>query len=247
MLGMSGPRSRVGLVKQVSSCLLPPAFDAILESLPGAMQQQFDGPLAAMQLLADLGQFLFAAIMQFESLPGARAKTVHAAWQVPDRIIVVRPKSLGRQNRFEFQAQLRPSHFLATLQALDVLAQQVAGDPQQPRSDKGRGIEAGLRDVEPQKHFLSHVVGITDLQEPRPQITKNRALMPFDDRREGRTVSATKLLDQSLVDGQQQARGPDGGGVKSGRSSRGRQMVRPATNQTQPRRIKHPLEPPPDL
>jgi len=176
------------------------------------MQQQLDGSFAAMQLLADFDQFLLAAIVQFESLPGTRAETIQAARQVPDGVIVVRPERLGRQDRFEFQAELRPGNFLPPLQSLDVFAQQVAGDPQQPRPDKCRRIEAGLSDIEPQEDFLSHVICIAPLQQSRPKIAIDRALMPFDDRREGRAVSATKLLDQRLVDGQQQARGPKSAG-----------------------------------
>ena len=185
------------------------AFDAIFESLSGTVQQQFDGPFAAMQLSGDLDQFLFALVVEFDPLPGTRAETVHAARQVDQPVIVVGPQGIGRQDRFEFEAQLRPPRFLPPGQTFDMFTQQIASDPQQPRSDESRRIETGLRDVEPEEDFLGHVVGITVLQQPRPQVAVDRPLMLLDDSRKRSTVSPPELLNQRLIDGGQHGRGPE--------------------------------------
>jgi len=189
---------------------LASAFDAIFESLSGTVQQQFDGPFAAMQLPSDLDQFLFALVMEFDPLPGTRAETVHAARQVDQPVIVVGPQGIGGEDRFQFEAQLRPTRFLPPDQTFDVLTQQIASDPQQPRADECRRIEPSLRDVEPQEDFLSHVVGITVLEKPRPQVAVDRPLMLLDHRRKRRTVASPKLLNQRLIDGGLHEEGPRG-------------------------------------
>ena len=101
-----------------------------------------------------------------------------------------------------------------------MFSQQIASDPQQPRSDECRRIEASLRDVEPQEDFLSHVVGITVLEKPRPQVAIDGALMLLDDRRERRPVAPPKLLNQRLIGGVQHEESPEvgvDGGLWAGR------------------------------
>ena len=93
-------RTRASILR---ACLAS-AFDAIFESLSGTVQQQFDGPFAAMKLPGDLDQFLLALVMEFDPLSGTRAETVHAARQMNQPVIVVGPQGIGRENRFEFEA-----------------------------------------------------------------------------------------------------------------------------------------------
>ena len=128
-------------------------------------------------------------------------------------VIVIGPQGIGGEDGFEFETQLCPTRFFATLQPFDVLAQEIASDPKQPRSDERRRIEPGLRHVEPQEDFLSHVVGIAVLQEPRSQVAIDCPLVPFDHGRKRRPVAPPKLLNQRLIDGGQQGGVREGGGM----------------------------------
>lgn len=212
------------------------SFQAIPQRLSSSMQQQLDRPFAAMQLPADLGQFAFATILQVDRFSSTRPQSIHADWQVPHDVVVIRPLGVRRHHGLQFQAKFCPRRFFAAFQTLDVFAQQVTGNSQQPRSDQGAGIEASLRKVKPQKDFLRHIVSVSRLKQPGAKVSVDGALMSFDDGCKRRSIATSKLLDECLVGGQQQNCGPK----KAGREKRAGcravvKMVRSFANQKQPR------------
>ena len=136
------------------------AIKAIFKCLASAVEQKLDGPFTPMQLLTDVGQLTLAPILQFNGFTSTWPQSIHTDRQVPHHIFILAPQCVGRHDGFQFQAQLRPGYFLTSLHPLDVFTQQVTSDPQQPGANQCCGVKPGLRKVEPQEYFLSHVISI---------------------------------------------------------------------------------------
>jgi hypothetical protein len=80
-----------------------------------------------------------------------------------------------------------------------MFSQQISGNPQQPGPDQGGRIETSLRQIEPQKNFLSHIIGVARLLQSGSKIPIDGSLIAFDHERERISVSAAELLDQRLI------------------------------------------------
>lgn len=160
------------------------------------MDEQFHGSFAAMQVLADFRQPLIAAVFHFNRLPCAGAEVVEADRQMGERIVGRR--GVERQHRFQFQAKFRPRDFFSASDGTDVLAEQISRNAEQPRPDHRSRIEPGLGEMEPQKDFLRHILGVGILREPRAEKTEDDALMAFDDGGKSGRVPSPPLLNEGF-------------------------------------------------
>ena len=128
--------------------------------------------------VAAIHHAVLAAITQVNRLPGRLAQRIEAGRQVRESLIVV--LFMFARQGVEFQAQFGPGDFLAALHAADVLAQQVAGDADQPRADRRRPAELLAPQVAAEKDFLAQILGIGRLDQPSPQKAIDRVLVQLD-------------------------------------------------------------------
>ena len=94
------------------------------------MHQELDGPFTAIQLAPNLGQLSLRSIVQVDRLSGTGPELFETFGQRPDHIVGIRPQSVWWEHRFQFEAQFRPGHFFASFDFANVLAQEIASDPQ---------------------------------------------------------------------------------------------------------------------
>lgn len=172
-------------------------LQAVLQSLSSPKHQKLHGTFAAMKPFADLSQSHLTLVAKIERLASTLAELFQTVGQMADDVAVA--LAIALHKIFQFQAQFRPGHLFASIDAADVLAEQIAGNANEPGTQQALTIKPGSPQISPKKNLLREVFGIVGLQETRAEIPKDRRLMRADDRFKGGSVASLGSVNQLAV------------------------------------------------
>ena len=165
------------------------------QSRPRPVHEQFDRSFAAFESLGDFRHPQLVAISQVDRLASTLAERIKTNREM-GQCLVVTCFMFARQ-RVQFQTELGPGDFAPPMDSPNVLAKQIAGNADQPGTNRGRAGQLLAAQITPQKDFLAKVLRVGGLQKTGLQKTVHGLLIEIDQHGEGPIIAPLRRRDQS--------------------------------------------------